>query len=424
MSANEIAERFAAAAWVKCGSEGGEGAGAFNPDFLSLRSAVGFKQRIITTTAANTRPLIVLELDRTLSRRETAVLARRIGTVGYNDDPAVRTSYPLLNPLPESVADVFVEPCHLDWFGPDLSAPNWMPFGMSGGGSTLVPPGFNMDRYNALAVLLPSVTNSARVGDFVVAVFEHPPPDTTQQTIIEILPAETPPPPEDPFADVLVRYRADTYTSINVEGGEQVNFFNQMGTGGYGNLSANGSMSGLPFEDSAFNEQPIYQSEIPMEVTIGTGSNPDAWDFLLSGESSLYMAYTFNNTGPTVALDFVDSQLELTISPDDPNSVELDAGSIISNVGLPDLTSANQGVALVFKWIGSPASFLMGNTVCGDNGGQAYDSPPPEAATAVLRLPNGNIVFAEIMMWDRPLTPGEQTIVETYFTTRYGIVPP
>ncbi len=191
MAANEIAERLAASAWVQCGSDGGESLADFDPAQLRYRSYVGFQNRIITTVNAALIPIIILPLDRTLSRSECAVFAHRHGTAGPTGDPEdSRQTYPVYDEPAASYAQVFCQPIMLSWLGPDLSAPLYMPFGIAPG-PVSVPDDQPLDTFDALAVLLPWADGAAFAGDFSVLVLKHP--KLEGETIVQaVLPAEVP----------------------------------------------------------------------------------------------------------------------------------------------------------------------------------------------------------------------------------------
>lgn len=192
MAANEIAERLAAACWVQCGSDGGEG----GPNYLSndqirYRSYVGFQNRIITTTDASLVPVIVLPLDRTLSRSECAVFAQRVGTVGPNDTPLTyRDTYPQYDAAAATYAQCFAQPIMLSWMGDDLSTPLYYPFGLYPG-PIAVPDGEDLDTFDAIAIVLPAELGLAYSGDVSVLVLKHPKIEGTT-TIEAVLPAEAP----------------------------------------------------------------------------------------------------------------------------------------------------------------------------------------------------------------------------------------
>lgn len=188
MAANEIAERLAASCWVQCGSTGGEGIADFDPADLRYRSYVGFNNRILTTTNAQMVPLIVLPLDRILSRSECAVFAFRHATVGPQSGS--REGYPIYSTPAETYAQIFAQPIMLSWLGDDLSAPDFMPFGLFPGPNTIAA-GEPLDTFDAIAVVLPTVDNVGLAGDFSVLVLKHPPIEG--ETVVEaVLPAEVP----------------------------------------------------------------------------------------------------------------------------------------------------------------------------------------------------------------------------------------
>jgi hypothetical protein len=185
MAANEISERLAAAAWVQCGAEdGGEGVAVFDVSQLRFRSYVSFKNRITTTTSPGEVPLLLLELDRVFSRRECAVFAVRHGTVGPT--PASRASYPSLGGPAADYSEVFAQPFHMDWLGPDLENPTWYPMGLLPGPQA-VPGTFDLDLFNAVAVLLPVTDGVAESGDFSVLLLKHPPIEGDTE-VLSVLP--------------------------------------------------------------------------------------------------------------------------------------------------------------------------------------------------------------------------------------------
>jgi len=173
MAANEISERLRAAAWVQCGSvDGGEGLDFLSVDQIRYRSYVGFQNRIITTVNVADAPLVILPLDDVLSRSECAVFAIRHGTVSPTSSVLDRASYPQILTPADGYAGVFAQPCHLDWFGPDFTAPDWYPMGLNPGPIS-VPDGFDLNLFNAVAVLLPLIGGTGASGDFSILVLKH-----------------------------------------------------------------------------------------------------------------------------------------------------------------------------------------------------------------------------------------------------------
>lgn len=166
MAANEIKERIAAHCWLRLGPKVSDINGLNNPS-IGFRSAVGFA-RIITSADAAAYPLLILELDRELVRRQNQVLAYLCGTV----DDAGR-SYPQPE-LGDSPRLPNVEAIHTGWIG-DYAAPSWLPF-------TSEPvPNFaarNLDKFNAVALLLPAQSQEVGVlgyaGDVCVLVLQSP----------------------------------------------------------------------------------------------------------------------------------------------------------------------------------------------------------------------------------------------------------
>ena len=195
MASNEISERLVAAAWVQCGGAGGEAINALDPTQIRFRSLVGFRQQIITTSDALALPVLILPLDRTLSRRECAVLAFRHATCG--PFAGSREPYPTLFGAVPNVPNVFCHPFLLEWMGPDLTAPTFFPFGIINGLIPVVPPlGSNLDLFDAIAVLLPTIDVdpfTGLAGDFSVLVMKHPPMEG-ETTLLPLLPVPPPGP--------------------------------------------------------------------------------------------------------------------------------------------------------------------------------------------------------------------------------------
>lgn len=188
MAANEISERLAAAAWVQCGAvDGGEGIAQFSAANLRYRSYVGFQNRIITTVNVADAPLVILPLDRVMSRKEAAVFAVRHGTVGPTQSDLSRPSYPIFEAAQASYPNVFAQPIHLDWMGANLASPTFYPMGLPPG-PTAVPLGFDMDLFNAIAVLLPALAAVGQAGDFSVLVLKHAKIEGST-TVEQVLPA-------------------------------------------------------------------------------------------------------------------------------------------------------------------------------------------------------------------------------------------
>lgn len=198
MPSNELVERLVAAAWVQYPSAFAEGPNPIfaNPILASLRAQVGFLNRIIMTTAPTQDPTLLLTLDRELARDSTVIVAYPVGSqMRDNFLPAnvARVSYPWFQPFVEPLpatgsvgySDILSEPCHMDWFGPNLGAPVWKPFGLSPGGpATPIPAGFDSNVINTIAFFnqgrmfntqAPDPFTFQSVGqDFCVLVFKLP----------------------------------------------------------------------------------------------------------------------------------------------------------------------------------------------------------------------------------------------------------
>ena len=168
MSANEIAERLQAHAWLSIPPNAGEGYN--NADFsaLTLRSAVGFQQRIVCAADQEDLALIILPLERMQSRLETCILVNGVMTV----DEEFRTYFPSAD-VPQGLTANFqpgarVQPIQLAWMGSSLATPSWYPFQ-----TAAIPSGnrqgaiaSNMDLFDAIAIQ-PAATDEE--GTLIVA---------------------------------------------------------------------------------------------------------------------------------------------------------------------------------------------------------------------------------------------------------------
>lgn len=194
MPANEIANRLAAAAWIKCEPDS---AAAPNTAYtLGLRSQVSCQNRLIVCggdgiSTANFKdcPVILLPFDRTFSRRETTIQVTPIATFRGSNRVAYPASWRIgvsggtnydqnLPAVGEPDVRVLCEPFHMDWLG-NPAAPSFMPFGLGTGPSDTVPAGFDLDLYNALALLMPNYDDGVNPSfplpvDIQIAVWQHP----------------------------------------------------------------------------------------------------------------------------------------------------------------------------------------------------------------------------------------------------------
>lgn len=169
MAANEIAERIAAHAWVSLGPKSGTDLPYLDANSIGFRSQVGFNSIIITTEDVTVYPLLVLLLDREMSRKQNHVMAYQVSTVDL-----LGRSYPQPT-LGDSPHLPNVQPIHTSWVG-DFTAPSWLPFG------TDVVPNYadrDLDKFNAIAILLPGETPGeadfqAFAGDISVLVLACP----------------------------------------------------------------------------------------------------------------------------------------------------------------------------------------------------------------------------------------------------------
>lgn len=412
MAANEIAERFAAAAWVKCGGAGGEGQNVFDVSTLSFRSFVGFKNILITTVDVNASPMVVLQLDRVFSRRETAVLVTRHGTVGSVEGD--RLSYPLFGGVPTEVAQLAAHPCLMAWFGDDLRNPTWMPFGL--GGSPLVPVGEPIDLFDAIAVELPVGGANALAGDFSVAVFEHNRPDAEDEPIVDELPAELPP---DPIPDLNPKawFRSDTFTA-----GEPSALVGRMGT--EGNLE--GSFP-TPVADPTFNNQ----------LSITWDGQPDGltstmpasfWNFLGTEDWTAYVIWTpRDENGQNVFTNEADEFNFLGSVTDDSFIASFGVGGADALFNTAGFAAALDVANQLACWVDSAdAQPITVQTTSGGQNGGSFDVPPAGSVTETLRAltagGQGEVSICEWLFFDRALTGPEKDTVQAYFNERYGSI--
>lgn len=424
MSANEIAERLAAAAWIQCGSAGGEAVNALDPAEVRYRSRVGFTNRIIMTSDVGTLPVLVLPLDRPLNRSECAVFAIRHGSVGPGGSS--RLNYPLLSGPLTNYQQCAVEPCMLSWFGPDLSAPTYMPFGLPPGPPG-VPLGQSLELFDAVAILLPVTEGpdpSALSGDVSVCVWKHPPLEGATQV------SSTLPAPEivDPFLLLRAWFRGDTFTT----GGEGSNLTALVGrVGTEGNLEPETTSYNAPAADPLLNNQLAIG---PANAVLNSTMPPAFWDFLASGN------WTFYGVGyPTLVNDrqyllwTASADIELLLEPSETDGAlgitmksswcqaEMEMADTDANVGQWTKVVVNEDVA---------NGLQLTNTATGVNDPAPTGIPPApgefDATLAVNGRPTygGELVIAELLFWDITLTPAQQLIVETYLTTRYATPTP
>lgn len=199
MAANEINERLAAQCWLRVEPTAEAGTPA-KASKLSLRSIVGFEERLLIRDVFD--GLILIPLEQEYSRAQTSLLVTGPNTV--SDD--TRESYP------GAVAFLSaVEPIHLDWMGADFA--DWAPFS-----TDLVPDGFDLDRFNCIAVNLAGLTDAV---DLCFSLWALP-RFLAQTHVVASLPASGPPPPATgvvisyvPSADNSVAWFALGYDATN-----------------------------------------------------------------------------------------------------------------------------------------------------------------------------------------------------------------
>jgi len=185
MSALETKNRLAAACTVRCEFPGQPSDGT---GYIDYRAISGFENRIRTwDQGAFTNPiastLLVLPLGRQYSTRQTVLAATAVfGITG--EDPELpgnqpaRTTYPQPGlpwdpPRPELVVQVQGIP----EAALDAGSPNWLPFGLQFPDPAPLPPAFDIELYDAVAVYIDNGTEEVGIGpyDVSVMVFDVPP---------------------------------------------------------------------------------------------------------------------------------------------------------------------------------------------------------------------------------------------------------
>ena len=180
MAANELVEALQALIWVQLTGE----LGLLTEGGIGIRSQCGFQQRIIASESPKDFGLLIFLLERTHSRRESAVVVSPVGTTD-----AAGNNYPQLldatQQLETPARAPIVQPIMLEWLGPDLSNPDWLPFD-----SDVLGGSVNMDHFDAIAVQVPANgVGASLAGDFCLAVYKMPPlPEGTTVTVETVLP--------------------------------------------------------------------------------------------------------------------------------------------------------------------------------------------------------------------------------------------
>jgi hypothetical protein len=170
VAANEIVNHIVASAWLKLGSDGGEGINTLSQTKIRYRSQGGFIQTIYLPADVVGTPMVILPLDGVFNRKECQVIAYRVGTV---DDTGI--SYPLVETVGQSYPNIAVEPIQLAWLQ-GVVTPAWLPFTSS----SFIPPDVlgNVDQFDAIALLLPALvlegSTQALSGDLCVLVVRSP----------------------------------------------------------------------------------------------------------------------------------------------------------------------------------------------------------------------------------------------------------
>lgn len=191
MSANELAEALQAQIWLACPPTNDDNDVLSVPG-IRIRSQNGFQNRIIASEDVTEYPLLILPLERELVRSDTAIVVSRVSTVSDTEGANQGTTYPgITTPAADySIPAPLVQAIHLDWMGPDLTAPVWYPF------QTATPIGSTFDRdvYNAIAILLtaddPGEEGLVAIpGDVIVTIRKCPrAPDGIARVFDNIIP--------------------------------------------------------------------------------------------------------------------------------------------------------------------------------------------------------------------------------------------
>lgn len=419
MAANEIAERFAAACWVRLGSDGGEAINTLANDQIGYRSRIGFTNRIITTLIPQTVPLIVLPLDRVLSRRETAVFANRIATV--EPFAGERYGYPFVQLALPDTPQVMVQPIMLAWLGADLSNPDWMPFGLLPGPNT-VPGDSDLNLYDAIALLLP-YNSGALSGDVCVGIFEHPQPDAEDEPLEEVLPAEEP--PFDPLTlDPLFWWRMD---DTNDSGGDVISFRPRSQTQTEGSLALADAVPAPLAPDALFNGRPTI-SDAGNQMT-PTGFSSGVFDPLGGATWSVYIVCAPRNDlnqQLMVSFSVPPHQYEVFSDPaNDELTVAFEEYAATPMV-LPWAASVNVKQLLVLKVDEADVNQLTATATSAGSDTESMGGLPPGTAdhplfNTIQTLVGGGIIsYAEIIGFPRVLSAPEETELLAYFTDLYG----
>ncbi len=418
MAANEIAERFAAAAWVKFGSNGGEAVNVLTVNEVAYRSRVGFRDTIITSTSVEFTPLFILPLDRTFTRKETSIFANRVCTVGPHDDS--RLSYPYFGVPQADAPGLFVQPIMLEWLGADLENPDFMPFGLPPPGG-VVPGEGDLDHFDAIAILLSMNEGEALAGDVCLMLYEHPKPDAVDQPVEAALPAINP----DPILELAPAawWRMDDFT---LDGGGDVESFNPRSlTGTEGQLVLATPVPPLA-PDALFNNELVITAQ--GNAMTPTGDTLD-WDFMGSAGWSAYLVLAPRSTD--------DSQQNIYIS--DPAGVDylclsdvagdavtwafgvygIDGGAEYNTAGWAAAEDARQIMRIRVDQ--AAAQDVTCSSEAASNGGNFLSGPSGTAAKPIFNnLPAGGVLsYAEILMFSRVLSPAEEGVVIAYLATRY-----
>lgn len=417
MAANEIAERLAAMAWIQCGSAGGEAVNGLVGTQIRYRSRSGFQNRIITTEEADLLPVIVLPLDRAYSRAECAVFAVRLGSVGPGGTS--RLNYPLLGGPLTDYPQCMAEPCMLEWFGPDLSAPTYMPFGLPPGPPG-VPLGQSLELFDAIAVLLPVDDGEpplGRAGDVCVLVLKHPPAEGGT-TVQPLLPAPDPGP-----VPPLFWWRMDDYQ----EELGNVTSFNPRAPGGLeGQLELAVPVPAPLANDPLFNNQPVITAA--GNTMTPTGFPFGHFDPMGSDTWSMYLVISPRDTSNQVVAEpaIIPPQPYRIFS--DPTDDELfcsfaQYGAV--DVILPWAAAENVKQLVVVKVDGAagPPDITVTNSLPASGTTDFGGAPPgtcPHPLFNTLLEGGGDVSYAEIIGFDRVLTGPEEAFWLGYLTARYG----
>lgn len=232
---------------------------------------------------------------------------------------------------------------------------------------------------------------------------------------------------ENPFDLLTAWFRADEVELIGSEGEQFLAAMIGL-VGTEGNLVADPDLTiDAPVEDPLLNNQAAFP--VPAGTILLSDQPPSFWDFIGGQTWTGYIVHYPTNADPNSLLTTsVDS---LFIQPN-PTAEDLtfslgaagNTGVLTESYG-GDPTNVAQYTKII---VNEPDDLItLANTMAGVTTAP-FANPSPGVVGASLQVGDaaltGEFVIAEILLWDIVLTPSQQTAVETYLNTRYGLPPP